>query len=167
MGDYQLTDSAAKKLLKIDTWRNMSKDKFIQFVSNLDRMDPEVAKKAIEQFPNFSRLVSDAVKDYKSSMETAIKENTALNNQLMSLYNHAIDAVKEIGSGADISWEQKKYCIDTVKELVQMASDATAKTQETNANHTNVFAFILVSLVSVALTLLGVNSKFHFSGKRV
>lgn len=40
--------------LGIDDFRHLSKEKVIEFVSLVPNMEPEVAKAAIEQFPEFS-----------------------------------------------------------------------------------------------------------------
>lgn len=42
--------------LSIKNWRYMSKDKIAAFVNSLPRLDPEVAKAAICQFPHFQIL---------------------------------------------------------------------------------------------------------------
>ena len=44
--------------------RYRTKDKVIKMASMLDKMDPEVAKKALEQFPEFSNATKEMLKDY-------------------------------------------------------------------------------------------------------
>ena len=47
----------------------MTKDKVINFASMLQNMDPEVAKKAIEQFPEFAKMSLEAFKEYRTVLE--------------------------------------------------------------------------------------------------
>ena len=49
-----LTEAKVLTKLGIPDFRHLTKDKVVSFVSMLPHMDPEVAKKALEQFPEFS-----------------------------------------------------------------------------------------------------------------
>ena len=52
-----LTEQQVLKKLKIEDFRHLTKDKVIAMASMLDKMDPEVAKKSLEQFPDFSKTM--------------------------------------------------------------------------------------------------------------
>jgi hypothetical protein len=54
-----LTEQKVLKKLGIQDFRCLTKDKVLTMASMLDKMDPEVAKKAIEQFQNFSDTMSE------------------------------------------------------------------------------------------------------------
>lgn len=49
------------KMLGIPSFRYMSKDKLASFVSALSDIDPDVAKKALEQFPDLSAAIADVL----------------------------------------------------------------------------------------------------------
>ena len=49
-----LTEDAVKKALKIDSFRNMSKDKIMQFASMIPYMDKDVAIAIINQLPIYA-----------------------------------------------------------------------------------------------------------------
>lgn len=70
-----LTEQKVLKKLGIDDFRHLTKDKVITMASMLDRMDPEVAKKAIEQFPEFAHTMKDILNDYKQTLDKALDEN--------------------------------------------------------------------------------------------
>lgn len=46
-----VSEDAVKRALKIDSFRNLSKDKIMQFASMIPYMDKEVAIAIINQFP--------------------------------------------------------------------------------------------------------------------
>ena len=48
-----VSETSVKKALKIDNFRNLSKDKIMQFVSMIPYIDKEVAIAIINQFPEF------------------------------------------------------------------------------------------------------------------
>ena len=54
-----LTEQKVLKKLDIDDFRHLTKDKVITMASMLDRMNPEVAKKALEQFPDFAATAKE------------------------------------------------------------------------------------------------------------
>ena len=55
-----LSEQKVLKQLKIDNFRQLSKDTIMKFASSINQMDPEVAKKALEQFPEFATVVKEA-----------------------------------------------------------------------------------------------------------
>lgn len=60
-----MTEKQVLKTLDIPDFRHLSKEKVMTFFSMIPQMDPEVAKKALEQFPNFSSSVREILQDYK------------------------------------------------------------------------------------------------------
>lgn len=50
---HQLSEQRVLKKLEIEDFRHLTKAKVIKLASMLDRVDTEVAKKALEQFPEF------------------------------------------------------------------------------------------------------------------
>ena len=70
-----LTEQKVLKKLGIEDFRHLTKDKVITMASMLDKMSPEVAKKAIEQFPNFSNTMKEILHDYKESLDKAQETN--------------------------------------------------------------------------------------------
>ena len=63
---YTLSEKKVLKKLGIPDFRHMTKDKVMSFATMLPYMDPEVAKKALEQFPSFKDLAGDMVTQYKN-----------------------------------------------------------------------------------------------------
>ena len=56
-----LTEQKVLKKLGIPDFRHMTKDKVVRFASMLPKMNPEVAKKALEQFPEFAASTKEIV----------------------------------------------------------------------------------------------------------
>ena len=48
------TEQQVLKKLDIPDFRHLTKEKVIAFATMVPKMNPEVAKKALEQFPNFA-----------------------------------------------------------------------------------------------------------------
>ena len=76
----RITEEQVLKTLGIPDFRHMTKEKIIQFISVLPYMDPEVAKKALEQFPEFKDLMGTAVIEYKSIIIDMVESNSESQN---------------------------------------------------------------------------------------
>ena len=63
-----MNEQKVLKKLDITDFRHLTKDKVIKMASMLDKMDPEVAKKALEQFPEFANTTKEMLSEYKDSL---------------------------------------------------------------------------------------------------
>jgi len=64
--------------LNIPDWRHMNKECIMEFASNMQALDPEVAKNALAQFPKFAELGTEVVGALKDCLdETCHSENDA------------------------------------------------------------------------------------------
>jgi len=75
-----------KKVLGIETFRNLSKDKVVEFMTLLPNMDKEVALSAINQFPAYSELAGIMINKMKDMCETALKENSTSQKGVLEGY---------------------------------------------------------------------------------
>lgn len=69
------TEEDLKNSMGIDSWRNLSKDKFITFVSDLPEMSKDLAIKVVEQFPDFKGLVLDSLSRVQDQATHAVDAN--------------------------------------------------------------------------------------------
>ena len=67
-----LTEQKVLKNLGIPDFRHMTREKVTGFVSMLPRMDPEVAKKALEQFPDFTKTAQTITASLKEGLEQLV-----------------------------------------------------------------------------------------------
>lgn len=70
-----LIEQKVLKKLNIEDFRHLTKDKVITMASMLDKMDPEVAKKAIEQFPEFANTTKEILNEYKEILDKGLETN--------------------------------------------------------------------------------------------
>ena len=69
------TEMQVLKKLDIPDFRHLTKDKVIEFATMVPRMNPEVAKKALEQFPNFASTSLDVMKEYRTILEKSMDQD--------------------------------------------------------------------------------------------
>lgn len=154
-----LTEQKVLNKLGITDFRHLTKDKVMEMASMLDRMDPEVAKKAIEQFPNFSETMKSVVTEYKSVLEKSLEKN----GESMRSYYESCDAIiqscqKELEKG-DLSFEERKQVIGWMIEVVNMKGGKDTE----NKQFIRAICVAGVGAVGIAatvlLTALGGNTK--------
>jgi len=83
-------------------------------------MEPEVAKKALEQFPEFTKMALQVMSDYKSVLEKALEDNTESSKQCFYMYNTVMDTLKSCPEKEKIPFEEKKYYVDKMTEIAEM-----------------------------------------------
>ena len=107
-----ITEQKVLKKLGIEDFRHLTKDKVITMASMLDKMEPEVAKKAIEQFPNFSNTMKEILHDYKDVLDKAQVTN---DESVKSFYNSCdmtISSLQKELERDDQTFEERKYIIE-------------------------------------------------------
>ena len=89
--------SEAKVLKKLDIvdFRHLTKDKVIKMASMLDKMDPEVAKKALEQFPEFANTTKEMLTEYKVSLDKGLESNNESVKAVYDTYNAIITSLQK------------------------------------------------------------------------
>lgn len=93
MMQRKMSERKVLRKLGIPDFRHMTKDKIIAFSTMIPHMDPEVAKKALEQFPEYTKLAGEMVGTYKAIIDKMLDANAkdvqvfydACNSILMSL----------------------------------------------------------------------------------
>ena len=70
-----VTEEAVKEALQIDSFRNLSKDKIMQFASMIPNMDKDVAISIINQFPSYAESAISMVEQLKNTCDSAIEAN--------------------------------------------------------------------------------------------
>lgn len=83
----RISEKQLLKKLNIPDWRHMSKDKLTTFISSLPYLDPEVAKAAINQFPNFSEFVKDMIKVMQENADKSINSDEKTSLASIDFYN--------------------------------------------------------------------------------
>ena len=100
----------------ISDFRHLSKDKVIKFASMVPNMQPEVAKKALEQFPNFASTSLDLMRDYKEIFEEAIADEREGAQVTYEMYRRIMDSDQKILEN-ELSFEQEMLILDHMKAV--------------------------------------------------
>ncbi len=161
-----LTEAQVLKKLEIPDFRHLSKDKVMAFASMIQDMDPEVAMKAIEQFPEFAKTTKEALTDYKAVIDKAFEDDKESANQCFIIYNKIQDALSKCLEKEDLSFEEKKYYIEQMKEVANMASQKDSEGKKFKWATIGSFGLVALAIVGGAAALLGGDSSFKLPFKK-
>ena len=113
----QLTEQKVLKKLDIPDFRHLTKAKVIDLASMLDRMDPEVAKKALEQFPDFANTTKEILVEYKDTLDKGMVANQESVKAYYDVCNSIIESLKKQLENEELSFEERRFIIEQMKEV--------------------------------------------------
>lgn len=154
----QLTEREVLQQLSIPDFRHISKDKVMNFASVLQNMDPEVAKKALEQFPEFAKMTLEVLKDYKGILEKTLDGNLASSKQCYDIYNEVMNALQSCLAKDDLPFEEKKYYIEKMMEIAKMAESKDTENKEFNWKMVSLGTVAVFTVVGLGASILGGNT---------
>lgn len=148
-----------KRQIGIDSWRNLSKEKFLSFVSELPNMSEEVALKVVEQFPDFKSLVLGSFEHVQHQATNAVGVNWKSQKKVHKAftdYRRILD--KELDRDA-LTSEDRFRVLTLLKNAID---DEAAKDSEHKAfvlKTLSVVASAAVVVVAAGLAVLGGKAK--------
>lgn len=107
-------------MLGIPSFRYMSKEKLASFVSALPDVDPDVAKKALEQFPDLSAAITEIVGHYRGIVSECLAGSDADTRLCLVTCASIIDSIQHELESEALTFEQRETLIGQSLELVQI-----------------------------------------------
>ena len=159
MAKYMATENDVKKALAIDSFRNISKDKIMEFVSAIPNMDKEVAVKIIEQFPSYAESANNMIAQLNTMCSNAMEENGESQKEVIEAYKKILDDLGELLK-KDASTAEERTQI--TKQMIDIADRISAKDTENKeflSGITKYGGHIIVSALILGAVILGVNVK--------
>lgn len=114
------TEDDVKKAMGIDSFRNLSKDKVLQFVSSMNDTVPEVRLAIIEQFPNFKELATDVLDAYEEAQHEAagaVREGSQNAHNAWADVRRILE--KELDNNTNLSNEERWAYIEKIIETAE------------------------------------------------
>jgi hypothetical protein len=105
-----------RKLLGIESWRNLSKETVLRFLESLPEVDREVALKLIAQFPEITKLVQAALDDAGKAYDAALKSNARSQEMVHEIHRGTLEALRaELDK--DLTPEERMRVFDEIRDL--------------------------------------------------
>lgn len=125
-----LTEEKVLKKLHIEDFRHLTKDKVIKMASLIDRMDPEVAKKALEQFPEFASTAKEMLVEYKNTLDKGLDNNKESVQIYYDSCQSIIKALEKQLEDDTLAFEERKYVIDKMLEVSRIMGDKDSENKK-------------------------------------
>src|SRR5574344_960676 len=91
MSQYFVSEEQVKKALQIDSFRNLSKDKIMEFASLIPHMDKDVAIAIINQFPEYAESSRNMIKQYNVMCDKVLQSNDDSRRDAVLAYKTILD----------------------------------------------------------------------------
>lgn len=156
-----MSEEKVLKKLDIVDFRHLTKDKVIKMASMLDKMDPEVAKKALEQFPEFANTTKEMLKDYKESLDKGLESNNESVAKVYDSYNAIIAALQKELENEELTFEQKKYIIELMKDVAEKVDKKDSENKKFIAGMATLATIVVGGTIAVLASVLGGNTQIE------
>ena len=91
MSQHLVSEDQVKKALHIDSFRNLSKDKIMEFASLIPNMDKDVAISIINQFPAYAESSRNMIEQYNVMCDKILQSNDDSRRDAVMAYKTVLD----------------------------------------------------------------------------
>lgn len=114
MSQYLVSEEQVKKALQIDSFRNLSKDKIVEFASLIPHMDKDVAIAIINQFPAYVESSRNMIEQYNAMCDKVLQSNDDSRKDAVMAYKTILDDLSILLKQDGITPEQQEKITDTM-----------------------------------------------------
>ena len=151
------TEQQVLKKLDIPDFRHLTKEKVIAFATMVPKMNPEVAKKALEQFPNFASTSLDVLKEYRSVIQEAMEDDRESMRSCYDMYNRVMDSLEKMLDNDDLTFEQKTYILNQMQEVAAAVADKDSEKSRNRLKLIWIIGGVAATIVAALASSLGGN----------
>ena len=154
-----IDERKALKMLDIPDFRHMTKEKAVQLVSMLDRVDPAVAKAVLEQYPQFASVLLESARDWRENVGKALEENGKITHETAAAINAAISSLSGLLEREGVGEEERDRAAERMVELARLLSEVDKRNKDFILKVLGIGGTVLLGFAAVAAAVLGVNVK--------
>lgn len=126
----QYNEATVKQILGIETFRQLSKEKAVEFVNMIPQMEPKVAIKALEQFPELANLMLGLAKESKEAYAAFLAVNEKSSDAAFSRMDAIIDVFKAQLDRDNLTPEERNHINDCLLGLNRSSVEVHKTNQE-------------------------------------
>jgi len=141
--------------LGIESWRNLSKEKFMTFVSDLPNMDKEVALKVVGQFPNFKELVLGAFEQVKDEVTQARRFNWKSQKKVHQAFSEYREILGRELEREDLNAEDRFGILGLLKDAIDAEAAKDSENKRFQIIVTGMLVTAGLALAGTAVAALG------------
>lgn len=154
-----ISEADLLKCLDIPSFRHMTKDKLASFVAQFPYVDPDVARKALEQFPDLASAMVEIVGHYRDVISECLvgsDKDTRLCLEECSAILNLIQG--ELGKN-DLEPEERARLIDQAIQVATMMREIDRDGKRFRTDIIRTASAVACIVACVLISALGVNAK--------
>lgn len=145
-----------KKALNINSFRELSKDKVIEFISLIPNMDQELAMECVKQFPAFTELAKDAVDHLTTLCESIVQSGESSQKDAIAAYMLVLNSLSDrLKTEDDLTVEDRNWISEQMIEVAQMVGVKDSEHKAWLSNIPNYVWGLAGLALGIAGSLLG------------
>ncbi|MFF2371646.1 hypothetical protein [Agromyces sp. NPDC058110] len=150
-----INEDDVKRRMGIDSWRNLSKEKVLSFVSEMPNMSKEVALKIIEQFPDFKSLVLDSLDQVQRQAEGVLSANWKSQKKVHKAFAEYRRALTTELDRGELTGEDRFRILEMLKSAVDDESQKDTEHKAFGLHTLKVVGMVVGVVVVAAAAVLG------------
>lgn len=144
-----------------DDGRNIKMKDMVGMFSALNELEPEVAMKAIEQFPEMAKTTVTMAKQFCEVSLDALKKHQESSKDTLLFLRERATFIENLVNAGIANEEDRRYFIDKLMELSQMAVEVHKSDQNFILKFISENGVYVLGMVALTAITLGVNAKFR------
>ena len=150
-----MSEDDVKKALNITDFRSLSKDKIMEFVSIIPKVDKDVAISIINQFTNYADMAKDMVGGMLKLCDNALQDAKVGRKDVVESNRVVLETLKEELNNGDLSIEDRKRITDDMLVVAEKIDAANDKHIEFLKDTLKKVGGTIAGVVIVGVSILG------------
>ncbi len=155
MKKKMMLEEDVKKALDITDFRSLSKEKIMEFVSIIPKVDKEVAISIINQFPNYADMAKDMVGGMINLCDNALQDAKVGRKDVIESYRVVLETLKEELNKGDLSIDDRKRITDDMLVVAEKIDAVNDKHLEFLKDTLKKVGGTIAGVVVVGVAILG------------
>lgn len=159
MAKTLISEESVKKALNIESFRNLSKEKIVEFISLIPNMDKDVAISIINQFPAYAEMTGNMIAQLNTMCDSAIKEAGKSQKESIESYKLILSELGNLLQKDNISAEERALITDKMILIADRISAKDSEYKEFLLDALKIGVPVLGGALLLGAAILGVNTR--------
>ena len=155
MNNRPLTAEEVKQLLGVNDFSDIDEEQIHVFVSEIPKMDRDVAISAIEQFPAYGELVKALAEQFFTLSEKVSDANGSSVQRVFDAYTQTLNMMSALAQRENIRAEERQWFAEKAVEIADKMADVDHENKNFLTEVLKVGAKVVCGVAVVCLTFLG------------
>ena len=152
------SEEAVKKALKIESFRNLTKDKVMEFTSMIPYMEKEVALEIIKQFPVYVEFVESAMENYTQLCKTILETNKEEYEQAVHAHQYVLETFANQLEQENLTEEERREFSEKMMEEADKITELYLQQQKFHERVFKTIGGVVTLALGVTVTMLGLKA---------